>query len=285
MQVLVPYTINDAALASSNVTETDYSAWSAGTAYAVGNRVIRTTGLHRVYERLVAGTTATAPEADSVNWLDVTSTNRWAMFDNAVGTSTSRTSPITVSLSITGPVNDIILFGVVGSSVNVTITSGSVNRTTAVPAAGPDGTSVVSILGLGSPSGGTVTLTLTGSGTVSIGTMAVGNMTAIGETQRSASLGISDFSKKEFDTFGNPALVQRNYSRKMQIPVTMAASGGDQFARIMTALRSTPAVWVGVPWLESLVVFGFLKEWELNFESKNVARGSLSLESLAMGGL
>lgn len=39
MKIVRPFTINTADLASSNVAETDYSAWSAGTAYVTGDRV------------------------------------------------------------------------------------------------------------------------------------------------------------------------------------------------------------------------------------------------------
>lgn len=43
------------------------TAWSAATAYALGQRAIDPTN-GRVYRRLVAGTTGAQPNADSINW-------------------------------------------------------------------------------------------------------------------------------------------------------------------------------------------------------------------------
>ena len=60
LKLLKPTTITDAMLTSSTVPETDYTAWNAATAYTLAQRVIRVS-THKVYERLVAGTTATAP--------------------------------------------------------------------------------------------------------------------------------------------------------------------------------------------------------------------------------
>ena len=91
-QVLYPYTITDPVLTSSSVPETDHAAWVSGTTYAAGDRVIRT-GTHRIYERLIPGAGTTPPESDSANWLDAAPTNRWAMFDGAVGTRAPRPPP------------------------------------------------------------------------------------------------------------------------------------------------------------------------------------------------
>ena len=98
MKVIKPITITSGMLLSSSVPETDYAAWSAATAYALGAKVIRTS-MHRIYQRLVSGTTATAPESDPVNWLDIGPTNRWAMFDGEISTSTTKATSLAVTLA------------------------------------------------------------------------------------------------------------------------------------------------------------------------------------------
>ena len=121
MFYIVPITITDAMLVSSSVAETDYTAWSAGTAYSVGNRVMRAVaGVHANFERLVAGTTATAPENDPINWVRVGPTNRWAMLDGAVGTSTSGTASISVTLT-PGVVRGLALLDLDVEGVTVTM--------------------------------------------------------------------------------------------------------------------------------------------------------------------
>ena len=67
MKVVKPTTLTAAMLVSTDAAET-CSAWNAATAYVLDDIVLRTT-TERLYQRLVAGTTATAPESDTVNWL------------------------------------------------------------------------------------------------------------------------------------------------------------------------------------------------------------------------
>ena len=102
LSVLVPGTITSAML-TSTVAETDYTAWSSGTTYAVGGRCISTT-THRVYESLVASNTNHDPTDISNRigatpwWLDVGATNRWKMFDDQTTSQTTAATTITVTL-------------------------------------------------------------------------------------------------------------------------------------------------------------------------------------------
>lgn len=276
LQVLVPYAISDTTLVSSSVAENDYAVWSAATVYAVGTRVIRTQ-THRIYERLTAGSSTAAPEDDHENWYDVAATNRWAMFDQAVGSVTSAlTGPITVQLNMPGPVNDVVLLGVIGTSVNITLPGA--NRTVAVPGSA----AALLVEGLASP-GGTLTLTISGPGIVGLGTFAAGNFTSLAYVVQGVQAGITDFSKKGFDAFGQPEIVRRSYLRRLTLPVSLAAANFDQVVRILSALRSTPVVWRGVPWLQSTLVYGWPKDWSLKLDTATQASGSISLESLALG--
>jgi hypothetical protein len=52
VKLIRPMTINDAALVSSNVAETDEEVWSASKYYATGDEVMVTTGTHKRYEAL-----------------------------------------------------------------------------------------------------------------------------------------------------------------------------------------------------------------------------------------
>lgn len=100
--VIAPTTVTDTVLQSCTVAEpaAGETLWNAGTAYDVGDVAIRTT-THRKYKRLIAGTTAESPEtdpADPPNWLDIGATNRWAQFDNKIGTQTSGATEVTTVL-------------------------------------------------------------------------------------------------------------------------------------------------------------------------------------------
>jgi hypothetical protein len=280
MKVLIPYAVADVQLVSSSVAETDYAAWSAVTAYTAGQRVIRT-NTHRIYERLLPGTTATAPELDATNWRDIGPTNRWAMFDGAVGTRTTATTSITVQLAL-GAVNDIVLLGVVGTSVVVTKPGGA-TVTTPVPAELVSGQgATVKILGLAGISG-TIQIALSGTGTVAIGNISLGLFTAICETEYGTGLGLKDFSTKEFDSFGVATLVRRDYSRLITPRLRFPLSSLDQVVRILAAVRSTPVIWMTSDTLSVSVVWAYPTRWSLTVRGTAYVEGSAQLESLALG--
>ncbi|GAB3416621.1 hypothetical protein NX774_12250 [Massilia agilis] len=73
----------------SNLPENDAPAWSAATAYAVGDKCVR---LHRVYEAQQASTNK-PPETNSSGtapaWLDLGATNQRACLDLIVGSTSS----------------------------------------------------------------------------------------------------------------------------------------------------------------------------------------------------
>ena len=99
MNIIRPTAITEAMLIASTVPEADYTAWSGATAYAVGNRCIVTAGVHKVYEYMVAHTSHYPPTStygSPIYWLEVSSTNRWNMFDGMVGTDT--TAPAATNL-------------------------------------------------------------------------------------------------------------------------------------------------------------------------------------------
>lgn len=278
MHVLPSYVVTDAILTSSTAAESDHAAWSAPTLYTAGTRVIRTTGVHRVFERLITGTTATAPELDPVNWLDVAPTNRWAMFDEAIGTRTSQASPLTVVLSL-GAFNDLVLLGVTGTTVTL---SGAASRTVSVPAEAVAGQgSTVLIQGLAS-AGGSLTVSITGSGTVACGTLAVGTFWELGKTSKGLGVDAQDYSRKEFDAWGNASITRRPLARKLNAGFTTALANLDQAERVLAALRSRPVMWMGLSWLDTSIVYGYAKSWSLRRDSKQVT-GSLSIQGLALG--
>ena len=97
MKLIRPTTLTDAMLTSSTAPENDHPVWASGTAYALGAKVILT-ATHRRYEALVAST-GVNPASDPTKWLDLGPTNRWAMFDDRVGTATTKAGSLQVVLA------------------------------------------------------------------------------------------------------------------------------------------------------------------------------------------
>ena len=96
--VVIPKVINDTNFISSNVTETDYAVWNSATAYTAGQRVILTTGIHKIYESITSNTNKN-PVTSITDWVEVSPTNRWKMFDSSGGTITSNANSIVFSFS------------------------------------------------------------------------------------------------------------------------------------------------------------------------------------------
>lgn len=279
MHVLPAYLIDDSRLTSSSAAEADHPAWSAAAAYAVGDRVIRTSGVHQVFERVTAGSSATPPEEDPVNWLEAGPTNRWAMFDESVGSrSTTQASPLTVSLNL-GAFSDLVLLGVSGGTVTL---SGAASRSVSVPAevvAGQGATVLIQGLASG---GGTLTVSISGPGTVACATLAVGTFFELGATSGRSALEAQDYSSKTFDAWGNAQIVRRPAARRLNGQFVAPLAALDGIERVLTALRSRPVMWMGAHWLDASIVYGYAKSWSLRRESKHVL-GSLSLQGLALG--
>lgn len=294
MKVITPTLIVDA-MYTSGPPETDYAAYAAGTTYAAGNRVIRTS-THRIYESLQSSNTGHTPESSPTWWLDVAPTNKWALFDSVVGTKTTVASPLTVVIA-PGAVNAIALLELVGTSVTAAMTSatggGTVyNRTVSLDASeigdyyeyffAPflQRTQVV-LTDLPPYADGVITITLTGT-TVSLGVCAVGLSTELGDTECGATAGITDYSLKTTDAFGNTTLTQRSYAKRTSAKLWLRKGDVNRVHRKLADLRATPCVWVGVEddALEPLTVFGFYKDFQLEVAYPTAALCSLEIEGM-----
>ena len=81
----------------TNVPESVHPAWGAFTTYALGARVMLTS-THKVYESLKAVNLNKNPLSEPLWWIEVSPTNRWALFDTSVSTSTAQPNNITYVL-------------------------------------------------------------------------------------------------------------------------------------------------------------------------------------------
>lgn len=279
MKMIRPITVLDAMLTSS-VAEADYAAWLASTSYAVGNRVIRTT-THRIYECLIAGANASTPETAPTRWLDVGPTNKWACLDQAVGSKTTATGSITMTIAPGARVDSIALLEVAAAKVTVTMTLGAQTLYTATKLMSgtvdavtdwysywqAEFTSVSSWVLTDLPrtySGASITITLEnvgGTGTVSVGTVVVGQSFEIGDTQYGVQNGITDYSVTSTDAFGVTKITERNYAKRMTVPVSVPRARHDAVVSMLASYRAKPVVWVGLDDSESNIIYGWAKDW------------------------
>ena len=272
LRLLDPFVVGDAALIASSAAENDHPEWSPATTYPLGARVVRATA-HRIYESAAAANVGNDPAAATGKWVDIGPTNRWAMFDQALGSVTSAAGSITVTISA-GKVDAVALLDVVAATVRVQ--APGYDRTLSAS------TGTATFLDL--PGGsGQVTVTITGAGEVEAGTLLIGRLVALGVTEAAPTAGITDFSRKEVDDFGETTVVQRAWARRMTARAMIATDALDVVANRIAAARARPALWIADSDLESLRVYGFFKDFSIEV-GEAVSKLSLTIEGLSTAG-
>lgn len=295
MKVVKPTALTAAMLVSTTAAETT-TAWNPATAYAVGDRVLRTS-TQRINSRLVAGTTATAPESDTANWVDVGPSNTWAMFDAQISTQTVANNSLSVVLK-PGYANSLCLFGLVGNTVTVTVRDGLAGPVVYSTSKTLDGTIITdwyqyffepsvqlpSLVLTDLPPYGNahITVTVTGVGDVKCGVLLVGTFYELGDAEYGATSGITDYSRKDTDAFGVTTFVQRPYSDRLTFNLVFSRAQLTKVKQVLASVRATPCVWIGadVDGLEVLNAFGFYRDFSIVVAYPLQALCSLEIEGL-----
>lgn len=299
MKVIPRTVITDAMLISSSAPETDYAAYAAGTTYAAGAKVIRTS-THRVYESLVAGNLGNTPETSlGTKWLDIAPTNRWACFDDVVGTATTAAGALTIVIT-PGQVNALALLDLAGASVTVGMTSASeggasvYSRTELLDATvildyddyffgGYEPRTALVLMDLPPYTDGVITITLTGAGSVALGVLLVGRSIDIGDAQYGAKAGIESYSEKTRNAFGNLAVLKRENSQLPAFTLSLTKAQFNRVYRTMRELDSVLCMWVGVDdeaYSEGFWALGFYKSFQIEVPYPTSCLCSLEIESV-----
>jgi len=281
-------------LVSSSATDW-IAAWSSTVTYAIG-AVVRYGG--RLYESLaVSSGSGSVPAITPLTWMDIGPDNAHAMFDDQISTATAASGSLTVVLS-PGICNSLALLGLAGGSARVTLLDapgGAVVYDKTITLEG----SIVSdwyqwcfepfvqldqvvLTDLPPYSHSRLTVTLSGSGSVQIGQLLFGTFYTLGDLEYGATAGITDYSRKETDEFGVTTFVRRAFSKRMTGRLMLDNAQLNKVQRVLSDVRATPCVWVGVEdgsYLP-LSVFGFYKDFTLEVAYPTASYCSLEIEGL-----
>lgn len=296
MKIIRPTRVTDSNLLSSSVPENDYSEWVSGTAYNEGDKVILAL-THTIYEALKS-TTGESPDAHPLSWLPIGPTNRWAMFDEKIGTSTTATTSITFSVK-PGIVSGIAFLDLVGvttirvkltapdgviydKTVTLTDTAGIIDWWTYFFEEVSVQTFVV-LTDLPTYRSSVMEVTISGGvgTTVSVGSIVFGRLFEFANAvDYGASIGIQDYSRKERDDFGNVMITERAFSKRARWNFSIQNSKVDSFQRTLAELRATPAVYIGASQYDSMIIYGFYRDFDTIIAYPNHSECSIDLESL-----
>lgn len=296
LTIVPPTQLTDAMLLDSNVPETDYPVWTAGT-YAKGARVI-VLSVHKVYESAVDGNTDNplAPSA-TPKWVEVGATNRWKAFDKAVNSQTKQADLITYKIKPGKGTSFIGFLNLVGaSSVQVIMTDpvrGEVYNSTKTMRNRLGRTSWWSWFfdtrsietealfnDLPPFPNAELEIVITGNAELGVGVIIFGRQVSFTMgVQTGARLGIQDFSKKERNAFGDITVVERAHAKIASFSAMLLASEVDAFYDFCVSVRSQPCLWIAGRY-ESATIYGFYKSFNIIISYYDYSDCDIELESL-----
>lgn len=299
MKVIKPVALTDA-MVTTNAVES-VALYNAVATYALGD--VARLG-HSLYKSVQAGNAGHAPETEPLWWTRTGPSNAWAMFDGAVSTQTTRTASVNVSLT-PGMVNSLALFNLSGQALTVGVTNLADNTQVYSKTINLDGTVIVDwyqyffepYVQLGDivltdlPPYPSVRVdvgvtTTRPAEAAAVGHCSVGNQYALGDAQYGATAGITDYSVKTTDAFGASTLVQRDFSKRASLKLSLPTGAINKVQRALASLRSTPCAWVGVEHdpantFAPLLVWGFYKDFSIDVAYATHSFCSLDIEGLS----
>ena len=122
-----------------------------------------------------------------------------------------------------------------------------------------------------------------GSGTLSVQNIVLGPAIDLGSTQYGATAGIVDYSKKDFDEFGQLIITERTFSKRLSAQVLVSNDNLNAVQRALYDIRATPCVWVGSTdsrFDEALTVYGFYRDFSTDIAYPDASLCNLEIEGL-----
>ena len=297
MKIIRPVDVDDSVFQSSDVPEADYAAWAGGTTYADEDRVIVTTGYHKIYESQQAANTGNDPTTDDGTWwVEVSSTNRWKMFNAIVQEQTVQASEINTVLQSTTVVNSVALINLDATTVQITVTDSVEGLVydetyTMTSYSGIQDwyayffepiirDTQLAVTDLPPYANADIGVTISSSGDAKCGALVIGQFAVLGLSQHGVSLSIVDYSTKTTDADGNVTITDGAYSDKMEVDVVLDTAQIGQVKRTLTSLRTTPAVWIAQDNQSDLVIYGYYREFDIILSNPTTSVCSLQIEGL-----
>lgn len=300
-----PIAMTAAQLLSCSVTEDPTPAWVKDTVYAVGAEV-HVPSLHRVYRDAAGGASATRPDLDGTRWKDMRPTNAWAPFDEYTDTAAESTTGDVTFVLASRFVNAIVLYGLAGAGVSVTIRDapggaviyrypegGGVARLKR-PARGwydyaygeRKAATTLLLTNLPIRKNAEITVTVTGNADQrrAIGMIVRGKLRNLigagkGGVDQDAEVSPKTYTSRETMPDGRQRTVVRGSSRDLSMTISMDRKYADAAVQSLTDLMTRPVAWFATtePGFQGLSAFGIAQRSPVRYRN-TTATIQLSVE-------
>ena len=302
MKVLKPHNTINAELASDvTITET---LWISGT-YDAGDKVyLDDTFAGYFWEMFEAlDTTTDSPidgyKKETPTWKKIGKINRWRMFDKKQGTQTEKTASMTVGITPLSFYNGAAFLNLEGETLKVTLSDSIEGVVFEKEYQLLDNSNVfdwhtffyapylklfdVFIPNLPVYGGSTLTMELTAeepTDVVKCGEFLLGDLIEIGYTQLASDVGITDFSRKEQDDFGNYFIEERPFIKRATFDVQIETVDVTRVQRLLAGLRATPTFYAGDETTGALFIYGFFRDFDIVISNPALSSCVIEVEGL-----
>ena len=301
MRIIQPEYTNDATLNATNVAEADYPVWNALTSYAINTLLIYVdTNVHWVIRSLVGSNLGNIPTGLSTdtNWVKVSETNRWKMFDLKTTSQTFNENSIDVTLNGLSFVDSVAALNLDGVDIQI------IGKDQFDVTFYDETVSLVSVDGIYDPYtyffspivyltdlvmfdlpvyslGSYQVIINKPSGIAKCGTLLIGKMIDIGGTDYGMTIGITDYSVKSANEFGDFVITERAYSKNIQLTANVEKTSVNQVVNMLNRFRATPIVYLGADEYTSSFAYGFYKDYGVVVQYFNYSKLQIEIESLS----
>lgn len=272
-----------------------FAAYSGAATYGLDYKVIDTT-THHVFQSLQASNTGHSM-SDTAWWLDVGPTNRYNMFDQSNSTQTMNGEDIDVTVTVDGRADSVSVLNMTAATVQVimtTVEDGELYNEThnLVSNSGVNNwfeyffepvvrKGDLTIYDLPLNKDPSIQVIVSEPGEIAkVGSLVIGLSREIGDVIHPSRVGIQDYSRKEADDFGNFTIVQRNFAKRANYKVAIEEDKADAIAALLAEYRATAVVFVGVTQFTSTWIYGFYKDWDIEFAGPNETYLNIEMEGL-----
>lgn len=311
MNIIPPLLIGESNLLSSNIANDEIPLWDATTSYSRGDEV---TYERQIWQSVIAiGETSTGDTPGDISttppkWQNTGFSNRWKAFDGRVSDKAKSSNTFVWDGTdyngiyyeiLPGEIYDtLIFFGVVASRIFIrttdpvegviydkeidNISNDGVDNWYSYFFSPIESTSDVIYDDLPSYRQAKIEIGLvTESGAdAEVSEIVIGSRIEIGCTRFGPRFGILDFSVKERDDFGNDEIMERGFSKSATFDVRIERNRVDYVQRILSRYRAKPVVYNVLDGLESSLIYGFYRDFEVILPNINVSRCQIEVEGL-----